>query len=157
MPQHPSPPPSTVPLPAPTAQSLSALLHLSPCNGGLVAVSGFGECILSRLVGRSVCLRQLQITLSDSIVLRLGDLQCSPPKQQQQQWLHLTLDRQRGRLFRRGRQTAADGHRLGLCDSKLQRRRCSLNPFSSLRGRRGSLEGEAGGRSDASSSRHALQ
>lgn len=51
-----------------------------------------------------------------------------PPKQQQQQWLHLTLDRQRVRLFRRGRQTAADGHRLGLCDSKLQRRRCSLNP-----------------------------
>lgn len=45
---------------------------------GSATFSGFGECILSRLVGRYVCLRQLQITLSDTIVLGLALAQGCP-------------------------------------------------------------------------------
>lgn len=61
--------------PAPP-QSLSALLHLSLPQAQSQSASlsrHLGIASWSRLVGRYVCLRQLQITLSDTIVLGLGE------------------------------------------------------------------------------------
>lgn len=60
--------------PAPPPQSLSALLHLSLPQAQSASPSRhLGIASWSRLVGRYVCLRQLQITLSDTIVLGLGE------------------------------------------------------------------------------------
>lgn len=124
----------SAPAPSPLRCSYSSVIKravaLEPPVAGIASVSGFGECILSRLVGRSVCLRQLQITLSDSIVLRLGDLQWSPPKTTTTTIAAFNArqtERERGRLADgadRQPQTVTDLD----CDSKLQRRRCCLNP-----------------------------